>query len=69
MNLAAWISLILGIGLLRPRTRGQAGEGVISTGIAVLVMAGLGALMWAGFQDLWLDASIQTADQLSRLGR
>ncbi len=47
----------------------QAGEGVISTGIAVLIMAALGALMWAGFQDLWQSASTQTADQISQIGR
>ncbi len=49
--------------------RSEAGEGVISTGIAVLIMAALGALMWVGFQELWADASTQTAEQISRIGR
>ena len=30
--------------------RGDRGEGVISAAIAVLIMAGIGALMWVGLQ-------------------
>ena len=48
--------------------RGQAGEGVISTSIAVLVMAALGALMWVGFKQMWTDASSRTAEQISQIG-
>lgn len=53
----------------RSRAMDQRGEGVISTGIAVLIMAALGALMWAGFQELWVNASTQTAEQISQIGR
>ncbi len=49
--------------------RDQSGEGVISTSIAVLVMAALGALMWVGFKQMWTDASSQTAEQISQIGQ
>ena len=34
------------------RIRDERGEGVISAAIAVLIVAGLGALMWVGFRML-----------------
>lgn len=46
----------------------QAGEGVISTAIAVLIMAALGALMWVGFTEIWDNASTQTTDQINTIG-
>ncbi len=49
-------------------TRDERGEGVISAAIAVLIMAALGALMWIGIQELWLDASSQTSDQIAQIG-
>ena len=45
-----------------------AGEGVISTAIAVLIMAALGAVMWVGFQEIWGDASTQTTEQINQIG-
>lgn len=39
--------------LLSRGHRDQAGEGVISTGIAVLIMAIIGAGMWLAFNDSW----------------
>jgi hypothetical protein len=48
--------------------RDEAGEGVISAAIAVLIMAALGALMWIGFQELWGNASSQTNDQITKIG-
>jgi hypothetical protein len=48
--------------------RDEAGEGVISTAIAVLIMAALGAVMWVGFQAIWGNASTQTTDQISKIG-
>lgn len=48
--------------------RDEKGEGVISAAIAVLIMAALGALMWIGIQELWLDASSQTSDQIAQIG-
>jgi type VI protein secretion system component VasF len=46
----------------------EAGEGVISTAIAVLIMAALGAVMWLGFREIWDDASQQTTDQINTIG-
>ena len=46
----------------------EAGEGVISTAIAVLIMAALGAVMWVGFQAIWGDASTQTTEQINQIG-
>ena len=54
---------------LRDRlVRDDRGEGVISTAIAVLIMAFLGALMWVGFQEIWGDAQERTRDQVGRIG-
>ncbi len=46
----------------------EAGEGVISTAIAVLIMAALGAVMWVGFQAIWGTASSQTTNQINQIG-
>jgi hypothetical protein len=46
----------------------EAGEGVISTAIAVLIMATLGALMWVGFKALWDGASSKTSAQVNTIG-
>jgi type VI protein secretion system component VasF len=48
--------------------RDEAGEGVISTAIAVLIMAALGAVMWVGFQAIWGNASSQTTNQINQIG-
>jgi len=48
--------------------RDEAGEGVISTAIAVLIMAALGAVMWLGFKAIWTDASTKTTDQIGKIG-
>ncbi len=44
------------------------GEGVISAAIAVLVMAGIGALMWVGFKTLWQDTESNTKDKVAEIG-
>lgn len=45
------------------------GEGVISAAIAVLVMAGIGALMWVGFREIWQDTEANTRDKVAEIGR
>jgi hypothetical protein len=50
------------------RLRGDRGEGVISTAIAVLIVAFLGALMWVGFQAIWANAEAQTNEQITEIG-
>lgn len=49
--------------------RDERGEGVISTAIAVLIMAAIGALMWVGIKQLWGNASSQTNSQISQIGK
>ena len=48
--------------------RDERGEGVISTAIAVLIMAALGAVMWVGFQALWENTSSRTTTQVNTIG-
>ncbi len=48
--------------------RDEAGEGVISTAIAVLIMAALGAVMWLGFKGIWENASTKTNTQINSIG-
>jgi len=50
-----------------PRT-GDRGEGVISTAIAVLIMALLGAAMWLTFDTIWSDTAQNTEDQVRIIG-
>ncbi len=48
--------------------RSDRGEGVISTAIAVLVMAFLGAAMWVAFNQIWGETESNTRDQVGVIG-
>lgn len=48
--------------------RDDRGEGVISAAIAVLIMAGIGALMWVGFKTMWQDTESNTKDKVAEIG-
>ena len=50
---------------LRRRLAGEVGEGVISTGIAVLIMALIGALMWVAFRNVFTTASTQIEEDVN----
>jgi hypothetical protein len=63
---AAWVT---GVHRARSARRDQRGEGVISAAIAVLVMAGIGALMWVGFRALWQDTEENTREKVSEIGQ
>jgi len=53
---------------LRSRLRrDEAGEGVISAAIAVLVMAFLGVLMWTLFQDTLTKANTNVNGELEKI--
>ena len=53
---------------LLARLRGQeAGEGVISTAIAVLIMALIGAAMWAVFSGVFSDSADMIENQVGEL--
>lgn len=51
------------------RARGDRGEGVISAAIAVLIMAGIGALMWVGFKAIFQDTETNTRDKVTEIGQ
>ena len=56
-------------GATRPlRLQGDAGEGVISAAIAVLIMAFLGAAMWVGFQRMWRTTETITNQKVEQIG-
>ncbi len=50
------------------RTRNQRGEGIISTAIAVLIVALLGVAMWTGFSSMMSDATEKTSNQIEQIG-
>ena len=52
----------------RRRLGGDRGEGVISTAIAVLIMAFLGAAMWIGFQKMWKTTENTTNTKVEQIG-
>lgn len=47
--------------------RDEAGEGVISAAIAVLVMAFLGVLMWTLFKDTLTKANTNVNEQIDNI--
>lgn len=51
-----------------PARADQRGEGVISTAIAVLIMAFLGVAMWIGFQAIWDTAEQETIENVNEIG-
>lgn len=53
----------------RPRNRrDERGEGVISTAIAVLIVAFLGIGLWQGFQLMMDSATQRTQQQVEQIG-
>jgi hypothetical protein len=54
--------------VLATRLRGEAGEGVISAAIVVLIMALIGAAMWVAFNGVFQDASGRVSDSVSQIG-
>jgi len=53
---------------LRERLDEELGEGVISTAIAVLIMALLGAAMWAAFRGIFDGASGKAGNAVDSIG-
>ena len=52
----------------RLRVTSDRGEGVISTAIAVLIVAFLGAAMWVAFDRIWTGTEVQIEAEVSRIG-
>lgn len=63
--LVAWQLLKLGV---RDRLTDERGEGVISTAIAVLIMALIGLLMWTVFQRVFNNAGDQIESNVNNIG-
>ncbi|MGK2959286.1 MAG: hypothetical protein ACSLFB_13015 [Acidimicrobiales bacterium] len=53
---------------LRSRLASEVGEGVISTAIAVLIMALIGLSMWVAFKTVFDDASAKISDNVEQIG-
>lgn len=67
--LAAYVYVrLLPTELARRVAHDEAGEGIISTAIAVLIMAGLGLLMWLAFERIWGNAEGQIEGQIEQIG-
>ena len=63
--LVGWQMLKLGV---RDRLTDENGEGVISTAIAVLIMALIGLLMWTVFQRVFNNAGEQIESNVNDIG-
>ena len=50
------------------RLCGDRGEGVISTAIAVLIVAFIGAAMWLAFNSIWNDAEGNIQREVGNIG-
>lgn len=53
---------------VRDRLTEEHGEGVISTAIAVLIMALIGLLMWTVFQRVFNDAGARIESNVNDIG-
>ena len=60
---------VWGHALIASRQGEESGEGVLSSAIAVLIFATLGALMWVAFKAIWGDASSRTSTQVTQIGQ
>ncbi|NOX29118.1 MAG: hypothetical protein GXP35_03565 [Actinobacteria bacterium] len=67
-SLMMWCTVRSFLTVSGTRIRDEAGEGVISSAIAVLIVAALGALMWVGFQAIWADAEATTRSKIAEIG-
>jgi hypothetical protein len=63
-----WIAVAAARARALDLARDEAGEGVISTAIAVLIMALIGAAMWVAFSGVFDAASERTIDNVNQIG-
>ncbi len=66
-----WMEIQMLVGAINARTGrtvGDRGEGVISTAIAVLITAFIGAAMWVAFDRIWGNAETNIEGEVGRIG-
>lgn len=66
--LQAWVAVEIARLALRDRLTNERGEGVISTAIAVLIMALIGLLMWTVFQRVFNNAGDRIESNVNNIG-
>ena len=59
---------VLRVRLADRLVKDESGEGVISAGIAVLVMAFLGAAMWLAFKAIFDDSAAKVQSNVNDIG-
>ena len=67
----AWMQLQMLVSYANKRTGrlvGDRGEGVISTAIAVLITAFIGAAMWVAFNGIWTGAEENIKKEVNKIG-
>lgn len=52
----------------RPRRRGDRGEGIISTAIAVLIIAALGVVAYGAFNGMFTTVNDKATSKISEIG-
>lgn len=68
LTLLTWFCLRKAVDTVWARRSDQRGEGVISAAIAVLIMAFLGAAMWAMFKEMFDKTQTNTKTQVDQIG-
>ncbi len=66
-----WMEIQMLVSVANRRTGrmvGDRGEGVISTAIAVLITAFIGAAMWVAFDRIWSNAETNIEGEVGRIG-
>lgn len=66
--LSLWVAVAAARRRALDRLAEEVGEGVISTAIAVLIIALLGAAMWVAFDQLWNGAETRIQDSVNNIG-
>jgi hypothetical protein len=66
--LQVWVAVEIAKASVRRRIADQRGEGVISTAIAVLIMALIGLLMWTVFQRVFNNAGDKIESNVNNIG-
>ena len=66
--LQVWVAVEVARFGVRHRLTDERGEGVISTAIAVLIMALIGLLMWTVFQRVFNNAGDKIESNVNNIG-